>query len=226
MEFRVVREAARVDPEWAVIEVIWNELSTPYSPDQRLYELSSGQRALYSLHWIRSEVANGGFHQCFWNPTGYLLPEAVAGAELLEAPEWSLLLGEAERLFPPPYPRAREDRQELLGRLAEDDLRRMDLLDERLFDLEDSDATSLDVLFRRYIERHPDEFFVPAPSEEDACKALLDGARRLVNEPPPRRLDLADELLREAAERSRRSGTGRVAVLAESLLSQLPDLRA
>ena len=152
MEFRVLREAARVDPEWSVIEVIWNELDSPYSADPRLYELSPGQRAIYSLHWIRSEVSNGGFHQCLWNPTGYLLPEAVAGADLLGSAEWSELLRDAERVFPSPYPRGWRERQEFLGQLPKGDLRRMDLLDRRLYDLDDDAETSLDVLFRRYIE--------------------------------------------------------------------------
>jgi hypothetical protein len=102
----------------------------------------------------------------------------------------------------------------------------MDRLDDRFYELDDDDATtSLDLLFTTYINTHPDEFFVPAASEEDACEALLHGARQLVNEPPPRRLDLAEDLLLEAVNRSRSADSSRIASLAESLLAQLPDLR-
>ena len=225
-EFRILREEARIDPQWAVIEKIWNELNTPYSPDARLSDLSPGQRAIYSLQWIRSEVVNGGFDQCFSNPAGYLLPDARAGATLFESREWSELLSEAESVFSDPYPKDTQRRQELLEDLSPDALALLDRLDDRFYELDDDDATtSLDLLFTTYINTHPDEFFVPAASEEDACEALLHGARQLVNEPPPRRLDLAEDLLLEAVNRSRSADSSRIASLAESLLAQLPDLR-
>jgi hypothetical protein len=225
-EFRILREEARIDPQWAVIEKIWNELNTPYSPDARLSDLSPGQRAIYSLQWIRSEVVNGGFDQCFSNPAGYLLPDARAGATLFESREWSELLSEAASVFSDPYPKDTQRRQELLEDLSPDALALMDRLDDRFYELDDDDATtSLDLLFTTYINTHPDEFFVPAASEEDACEALLHGARQLVNEPPPRRLDLAEDLLLEAVNRSRSADSSRIASLAESLLAQLPDLR-
>lgn len=225
-EFRILREEARIDPQWAVIEKIWNELNTPYSPDARLSDLSPGQRAIYSLQWIRSEVVNGGFDQCFLNPAGYLLPDARAGATLFESREWSELLSEAESVFSDPYPKDTQRRQELLEDLSPDALALLDRLDDRFYELDDDDATtSLDLLFTTYINTHPDEFFVPAASEEDACEALLHGARQLVNEPPPRRLDLAEDLLLEAVNRSRSADSSRIASLAESLLAQLPDLR-
>jgi hypothetical protein len=225
-EFRILREEARIDPQWAVIEKIWNELNTPYSPDARLSDLSPGQRAIYSLQWIRSEVVNGGFDQCFSNPAGYLLPDARAGATLFESREWSELLSEAASIFSDPYPKDTQRRQELLEDLSPDALALMDRLNDRFYELDDDDATtSLDLLFTTYINTHPDEFFVPAASEEDACEALLHGARQLVNEPPPRRLDLAEDLLLEAVNRSRSADSSRIASLAESLLAQLPDLR-
>jgi hypothetical protein len=46
---------------WDVIERVFDELATPYQPDPRLERLTPGQRALYALHWTRSEVGNGGF---------------------------------------------------------------------------------------------------------------------------------------------------------------------
>lgn len=223
-DFRVLREAARVDPEWAVIDQIWTALATPYAPDARLMDLTPGQRAIYALTWIRSEVRNGGFDQCFSNSTGFLLPEAVEGARLLDTPAWVDLLGRAMSLFPSPYPRDRLRRQELLDELAEEQSSTMNGLDDELYDLDAAPATSLDALFRRYIEQHDDEFFRPNGDEEAASAALLGCARGLVNTAPPRRLDLAEELLSEAIARSRSGGTGKTAAVAESLLRQLPDM--
>jgi hypothetical protein len=225
-DFRILPEAARVVPEWAVIERIWTELRTPYDPDDRLYQLTAGQRAVYALSWIRSEVCNGGFDQCFFNSTGYLLPEAIEGADLLEAPQWASMLREARDVFPPPFPRDRTVRQELLDELPPDRQDALDRLDDRLYDLDGASETSLDLLFRRYINGHPEEFFVPAANEEEAASALLQGARSIINSHPPRRLELAQALLEEVARRSRAGGTGRAGALAESLLAQLPDMTA
>ena len=225
-DFRIIAEAARVDPEWAVIEAIWEELDTPYEPDPRLSELTPGQRAIYALRWISSEVENGGFHQCFWNPTGSLLPEAIEGADVLGSPGWAQLLQEARDVLPAPYPRGHGHRRAALEQLSEEAVAGLEQLDDRLYDLDGAEETSLDSLSRRYIEAHPEDFFVPAAGEEEAAAALLACARQLVDEPPPRRLDLAASLLAEASRRSRGGGTGQVAELAESLLAQLPDLRS
>ena len=223
-DFRILREAARVDPEWAVIDRIWTELDTPYRPDRRLDDLTPGQRAIYALTWIRSEVQNGGFDQCFYNPTGFLLPEAVEGADLLGLPEWSQLLREAAAALETPFPRSRDRRQERLSEMPTSERDALAAFDDRLFELDDDPATSLDLASRRYIDAHPEEFFAENEDEELAAATLLDVARGLVNDPPPRRLDVAQELLTEAISRSKAGGTGRAAALAESLLAQLPDM--
>ena len=72
---------------WDVIERVFDELAIPYEPDPRLERLTPGQRALYALHWTRSEVGNGGFHQYLHNPTGMLAGEASHGAGLIGALE-------------------------------------------------------------------------------------------------------------------------------------------
>lgn len=211
-----------MDPEWAVIGRIWHELRTPYEPDDRLGKLTRGQRAIYALSWIRAEVSNGGFDQCFFNSTAFLLPEAIEGAELLGSPEWADLLREARDLFPPPFPLERERRQQLLDQMPESSRDAMQRLDDQLFALDEDPHTSLDELFRRYIEGHPEEFFIDTDDEEAAADALLDAARSIIDGHPPRRLELACDILEEAVTRSRAGGTGKAARLAESLLDQLP----
>ena len=154
------------------------------------------------------------------------MPEAVEGAATIGSNEWATLLRRAQEAFPPPFPRDHERRQHLLEAFSEKQLTHLERLDDELFDLDASPELSLDVLFRLYIDDHPDEFFVEAASEEEAAKALLDVAREIVNRPPPRRLDFALELLEEAIQRSERGGSGATAQLAASLLKQLPDLSA
>ena len=169
-------------------------------------------------------VDNGGFDQCFRNPAGNLLPAAVDGAEVLGVPEWTKVLRRTESVFPVPYPGEQHRRNQYLNEPPEEDRKRLEELDQRLYELGDDPTTSLDHLFARYIDAHPEDLFVSAPSEEEAVLALLEAARKIVNRQPPPRLDLARDLLLEAAERSRSGGTGRCAAPADSHLSQLPDM--
>jgi hypothetical protein len=75
VDFRI-RHDALTDPQdaekvwWDVIARAFDELRTPYEPDQRFRLLTPGQRALYALLWARSEVDNGGFEQYLHNSTG------------------------------------------------------------------------------------------------------------------------------------------------------------
>lgn len=153
-DWRVSREALK-DPNddeqvwWDVIERVFDELATPYKPDPRLERLTPGQRALYALHWTRSEVGNGGFHQYLHNPTGMLAGEASQGAGLIGALEIGDVLRELHGLFPggevPAQQGERVDRSEL------------DQHDERFYELLPSLATCC----AAYVGAHPDEFFLP-----------------------------------------------------------------
>jgi hypothetical protein len=156
-DYRILREATRVDPEWAVIDQIWTALTTPYSPDARLMDLTSGQRAIYALTWIRSEVAMADSTS---DSGSHGLPPA-GGGRRCSAPGNASLGRRAQRAlsrFPSPYPRDRQRRQELLGQLPEDQSSILNSLDDEFYDLAAAPSTSLDVLFRRYIEEHDDEF--------------------------------------------------------------------
>jgi len=105
-DFRIARSdvadgADVAEVAWKVIEPMWGLLKTPYEPDERLQTVATpGQRAFYALHWTISEVSNGGFHQYFYNSTGYLAPEAITGAELLGASEYANVIRRATSIFP------------------------------------------------------------------------------------------------------------------------------
>lgn len=158
-DFKVDRSAVKRDVLHAIIDPIWFGLKTPYEPDPRLAEPTPGQRALYALRWTEAEVGNGEFDQYFTNSTGYLLPEAQEGARTLGSLEWATLLDEARDIFGTDYPRGREERTARLEALGEDVQARLDDLDGRLYDLAYAPETNLDALSRRYVARHPEEFF-------------------------------------------------------------------
>jgi hypothetical protein len=172
-DFRIPRSALR-DPSdsdqvaWDVIERLYNELRTPYEPDDRLTACTRGQRALYALHWTRSEVVNGGFEQFFVNPTGYLWPEAAAGATQVGADDYGEVIARAGQVFPGGrVPSGQQERQLLLGIDLQADPRVNDArstleeCDEAFFALLEDDERTLSVILARYVEKHPEEFFTP-----------------------------------------------------------------
>ncbi|MET0628328.1 MAG: DUF4375 domain-containing protein [Acidimicrobiia bacterium] len=144
---------------WDAVDRIWFTLSTPYEPDARLATLTPGQRAVYSLLWTYSEIGNGGLHQYFFNSTGYLLPEAIAGAELLDQPELARELRNAAALFGDPYARDRDERAAVLQRLPDPDDPFWDGLDDVVYPLLERLA---DHELSRYITQNPEEFFLPS----------------------------------------------------------------
>lgn len=224
-DFRIIEEMARREPETAVLAHIWHELETPYDADDRLHNaLTVGQRAVYALTWIWSEVNNGGLDQLFWNSTGYLMPEAIDGAARIGSPRWEDLLRSAAAVFPDPYPRDRADRQRLLDALSDPQAEVLSKLTDDFFDLDGSDD-GLMLAINRYISENKAEFFRPAINEEEAAAALLTAARDILNtdyvlKNTPR--ETIEQLLDEAATRSEANGTGKTAALARSLRDQIP----
>lgn len=168
-DFRVPRSSV-ANPDdadevaWVVIERMYDELRTPYEPDPRLETCSLGQRALYALHWTRSEVVNGGFSQFFLNSTGSLWREAVDGARHVGADDYAAIIEGAGKAFPDGSPPGEvEERRALLGLesllddLSEEVFERFDPFDDAFYDLLDRKPLS-DVL-AAYVWSHPAEFF-------------------------------------------------------------------
>ena len=59
-----------------------------------------GQRAIYCCAWHEYEVCYGGHDQFFWNCTGILWDEALAGFIRMGAKEYVAILKAAISLFP------------------------------------------------------------------------------------------------------------------------------
>jgi hypothetical protein len=144
------------DLVWDVLDRLWYQLATPYDPDSRLWELTAGQRAVYALFWAYLEIGNGGLHQFFYNSTGYLLPEAVAGAELLGEVQLADALRAAAALIGDPYPRDRAARWQALEGLPGPDDPSWDRLDEVVYPILERLAERD---LGRYVNDHPDDFF-------------------------------------------------------------------
>jgi len=167
VDFRIRRAALR-DPEdreqvwWDVIAPAFDELRTPYEPDPRLDELTPGQRALYALHWARSEIGNGGLHQFFYNSTGMLADETLRGAELVGATKVAELFREVRTLvFGDSFLEDQRGRIDVLEGLSEETLAKLEELTDRFYDLMGSTAEStLAVSCAAYVEAHPLEFFL------------------------------------------------------------------
>lgn len=153
------RDTADADVVWLAIERIFTELRTPYDPDDRLYDLTPGQRAVYALDWVRKEVSNGGFDQLFGNSTGYLTPEAIEGAAHIGAGDYEDILRRAAAIFPNGVvPRDRDERTDLIDVDQHGDL--LQQLDEEFFTLLDDPDRNLTYLMAVFMATHKDEFFV------------------------------------------------------------------
>jgi Domain of unknown function (DUF4375) len=166
VDFRIARgdvpDGADVaDIAWRVIEPMWDVLKTPYEPDERLYTVATpGQRAFYAMHWLISEVINGGFGQYFDNSTGYLAPEAIEGAELLGAREYADAIRHAASIFPSEQAlRDRDQRQQTLEGATDEQLAVLSKSDDTFHALLNSPTQNPDIYFARYIEAHAEEFF-------------------------------------------------------------------
>jgi hypothetical protein len=128
---------------WKLIEPFWIPLNESWDDDPRAFlalfrQVPVAVGHLYASHWCQSEVSNGGLHQFFYNTTGLLAPEALAGFRAVGLHECADVMAEAIGYFGPRYPRERSLR---LRRLPEtiDQRATRDVfvaLDERFYDAE------------------------------------------------------------------------------------------
>jgi len=154
-DYRVPRSAATESlPD--IIEPLadaWVESSHPAVRRRILDSATRGQRLLLAYHWYWDEVTNGGHRQYFWNYTGNLWPEALEATRVLRLPDANVLAA-AIALFPRRQPgHTMRERREQLRTI---DREKFDQVDHRFYRLSGADGK-----LRRFISRHPDEFFLP-----------------------------------------------------------------
>jgi hypothetical protein len=158
-EYRVKRsEDTENLPE--VIELLadaWAEAANIPKGRRILESATAGQRLLLGYYFYWDDVTNGGHWQYFYNYTGNLWQQALEATQVLRLSEEDILR-DAIALFPDKHPglTQRERRQHL----AKIDREKFDQLDDRFYALRGGDRK-----IKRYIDSHPDEFFLPKRSK-------------------------------------------------------------
>ena len=155
LDYRVAKPSPTEDVLKAAIDQIWygaNIYEDEATLKKTLAPATPGQRAIFAASWYEAEVNNGGHDQFFFNSTGILWEEALAGLALLGADAHRSLLERAVAQFPGHRPsKDRFQRQKQLEKVDSDVL---DKLDDEFYALD-----SIELHMRRYIEAHPEEFF-------------------------------------------------------------------
>jgi len=158
-DFRISRSSvAGMDDAalfWALIEPVWPHASVADADELRhIAAATPGQRALYVTTLFAREVDNGGLEQFFHNSSGLYAQSVREAFILLEAKEHQIAYESAISLFPggkAPIDQARRIRAMKAIPNRNDVFHR---LDEQL-----EDERRLWPFFRRYVEKHPEEFF-------------------------------------------------------------------
>lgn len=145
---------------WAVIENARPDVAEP-DVMQKLQHCTPGQRALLSITLFIREVDNGGLEQFFWNSSGDVGDEVMTGFDRLGAPQKADILRRALAFFNSASATPDQaTRRQLLGRHSEGEKDAFfEPLNKQLYG-----ETKLWPLFRRYLDAHPDEFFVDSAS--------------------------------------------------------------
>ena len=97
-----------IDPYWLTLNASWDRGATAFL--SALGAVPPKAQHLYACHWCQSEVVNGGLYQFFYNTTGILAPESVAGFQAVGANELAAIVADSMSYFGPGYPRDRHIR--------------------------------------------------------------------------------------------------------------------
>jgi hypothetical protein len=155
IHMRVDADLLSGDDAFAVIEPIWWTVDIYQGPKRyadTLAAFTPYQRQLFATVWYDAEVLNGGHDQFYFNSTGIVWQDALAGFELLELTEFTDLLREsAQRLGGTPS-LEREVRWEAMERLTP----QFDDLDARFYHLES--VVDLNDQLLCFIRTHPNDF--------------------------------------------------------------------
>jgi len=143
--------------ENAIEEHVLHKIGSDWEREPQIVRaLPPGVQMVYTTSWLEAEVNNGGFNQYFWNSSGELANEALAGLVMIGAADHSTLLEEAIEI------RKREEQtmQELERKGTEEafvesyKLTALNDLDQRFYGLE-QDLSKLRVA---YIRANPGSF--------------------------------------------------------------------
>jgi HEAT repeat protein len=131
-------------------------LRSAWAPDEGedWSDFSEPRRHVSAVQILDADVCNGGFWQYFFNPSGDLWPDAMAGLEAIGAKHDRELVGRALAMFAQPLSTDREQRARQLSELAEQDEKAFHELEQSFF----KDQDCREVLLLEYVLKHPDDF--------------------------------------------------------------------
>jgi hypothetical protein len=143
---------------WAVIERFWPDVNC--DQQARIAAGTPGQRAIYALTVFAREVDNGGLEQFFWNSSGDLYPQVLAGLARVGADDRTAILRTAASFFDDEQTVHRRSlRQAKLSAASRDEKEAFfGPLTHQLYGQKRGVELELMPLFVRYINNHPDEF--------------------------------------------------------------------
>ncbi len=160
---QMITEHIRIDDaaidkgsQWTVIEPVWwtvNIYDGEAAYEESLAPFSKEQRYLLAINWYMAEVDNGGHDQFYYNSTGIVWKDALAGFRAVGVADAARIVEEsAGRLGGDPS-LDREARWQQLDAYQP----RFDDLDGRLYDLEGQ--VDLDAVLYEYILQHRGSFY-------------------------------------------------------------------
>jgi hypothetical protein len=145
----------------AIVERVLAAIGDNWNDEARIVRaLPRGLKMVYTTRMLQAEVMNGGFNQYFWNSSGKLADEALAGYRLIGAKLHAKLLEEAieqRRAEEPEMKRLRETgTQQAFSESYKHS--KLQGLDRRFRGL----SESVSRLRMDYIRAHPQEFLASA----------------------------------------------------------------
>ncbi len=145
--------------EQAILDYVVDQIGEDFSREgDVLRQLPTGMQSIYVTLILQGEVDNGGFNQYFWNTSGSLAVEAVAGLRLIGAAphaditERAIAVYEQEREAMSKY----RDRGTIEAFSESNEHTGLTELDEAFYAADE--AESIASLRIRYIREHPEKF--------------------------------------------------------------------
>ncbi len=141
---------------WSVIAKVWPDVQEP-DVSKKLQFATTGQRAILATTLFMRELDNGGFEQFFHNESGDIVDEVISGFVCIGSPENAEVVRQALSFFGPNCGTADQTaRCDMLDRASTADKDAFfEPLNKKLYG-----ETRLWPLFRRYVDQHPNEFFI------------------------------------------------------------------
>lgn len=156
---RIDRSVLDGDDAFVPIEPVWwtvNISDGEREYERSLAEFSRPQRLVFAVHWYRTEVNNGGHHQFYWNSTGIVWRDVLAGFEEMGLSDYASVVRESASLLGGDPPLDRAKREAILEGLGPEIEDKFDALDTRYYALEVSQ--SLDEALLVYMRKHSRDF--------------------------------------------------------------------